>query len=111
MWYLHDGSPLDYAQPARAWISFRNYWIGRDDLILWPPRSPDLNTCDFFVWGYMKQLVSSKYHSVASSKRCSGNRQNRGILNRVQLSRARRLSKIHDETQKTLTIKSKYNRE
>ena len=20
----------------------------------WPPRSPDLNPCDFFLWGYLK---------------------------------------------------------
>ena len=25
--------------------------------MLWPPRSPDLNPCDFFLWGHLKQLV------------------------------------------------------
>ncbi|EZA56703.1 hypothetical protein X777_02307, partial [Ooceraea biroi] len=25
--------------------------------VAWPPRSPDLNPCDFFLWGYMKSLV------------------------------------------------------
>ena len=23
----------------------------------WPPRSPDLSTCDFFIWGYLKSRV------------------------------------------------------
>ena len=23
-------------------------------LIDWPPNSPDLNPCDFFLWGYLK---------------------------------------------------------
>ena len=23
----------------------------------WPLRSPDLNLCDFFLWGYLKQRV------------------------------------------------------
>ena len=23
----------------------------------WAPSSPDLNPCDFFLWGYMKELV------------------------------------------------------
>ena len=23
----------------------------------WPPRSPDLNPCDFFLWGYVKSKV------------------------------------------------------
>ena len=22
--------------------------------LLWPPRSPDLTSCDFFLWGYVK---------------------------------------------------------
>ncbi|GBM97317.1 hypothetical protein AVEN_187547-1, partial [Araneus ventricosus] len=25
--------------------------------IEWPPRSPDLNPLDFFLWGYIKQRV------------------------------------------------------
>jgi hypothetical protein len=59
MWYLHDGGPPHYAGQVRTWmdISFPNRWIGRAGPILWPPRSPDLNPCDFFVWGHMKQLV------------------------------------------------------
>ena len=24
---------------------------------MWPPRSPDLNPCDFFLWGYLKSKV------------------------------------------------------
>ena len=23
----------------------------------WPPKSPDLNPCDFFLWGYLKSKV------------------------------------------------------
>jgi hypothetical protein len=23
----------------------------------WPPRNPDLTTCDFFLWGFLKDLV------------------------------------------------------
>ena len=25
-----------------------------EHLLLWPPRSPDLKPCDFFLWGYVK---------------------------------------------------------
>jgi hypothetical protein len=37
-------------------------WIGRgtdDDQVLLagPPRSPDVTTCDFFLWGYVKDQV------------------------------------------------------
>ena len=24
---------------------------------MWPPRSPDLNPCDFYLWGYLKSVV------------------------------------------------------
>ena len=24
---------------------------------MWPPRSPDLNPCDFYLWGHLKALV------------------------------------------------------
>ena len=40
---------------------FLRRWIGRavnNDqhllTVLWPPRSPDLRPCDFFLWGYVK---------------------------------------------------------
>jgi hypothetical protein len=37
-------------------------WIGRagaNDVMWcrWPPKSPDLTTCDFFLWGYIKDKV------------------------------------------------------
>ena len=37
-------------------------WIGRfgqDDVALmrWPPRSPDLTACNFFVWGLVNDTV------------------------------------------------------
>ena len=25
----------------------------------WPPRSPDITPCDFFLWGFMKSIVYS----------------------------------------------------
>jgi hypothetical protein len=27
-------------------------------LTCWPPRSPDLTPCDYFLWGYVKDKVS-----------------------------------------------------
>jgi hypothetical protein len=37
--------------------NLENRWIGRDGPVLWPARSPDLNTCDFFLWGRLKQIM------------------------------------------------------
>jgi hypothetical protein len=37
-------------------------WVGRtaaedQALLRWPPRSPDLTTCDFFFWEFVKNSV------------------------------------------------------
>ncbi|GFU07433.1 histone-lysine N-methyltransferase SETMAR [Trichonephila clavipes] len=38
--------------------------ISRQFRHLWPPRSPDLNPCDFWLWGHLKQLVAEIVHGV-----------------------------------------------
>jgi hypothetical protein len=41
-------------------------WIGRRGLIAWPLRSPYLTPLDFFLWGYIKDLVyQTKVRDVA----------------------------------------------
>lgn len=37
--------------------NYPNKWIGRNGPIAWPPRSPDLNSLDFFLWGLLKAKV------------------------------------------------------
>jgi hypothetical protein len=32
-------------------------WVGRDGPIPWPQRSPDITPLDFFLWGYVKDIV------------------------------------------------------
>jgi len=61
--FQQDGSPGHY-KGLRGYLN-RNLpqrWIGRtgkedDALMRWPPRSPDLTTCDFFFWGFVKDTV------------------------------------------------------
>lgn len=59
MWYMHDGAPAHFSILAREYLNevYQNKWIGRDGPQLWPPRSPDLNSLDFFLWGHVKSLV------------------------------------------------------
>jgi hypothetical protein len=38
-------------------VSYGPQWIGRGGRATWPPRSPNLNSCDFYLWGYMKSTV------------------------------------------------------
>jgi len=37
--------------------TFPGHLISRFGDVPWPPRSPDLSTCDFFLWGYLKLSV------------------------------------------------------
>lgn len=59
MWFQQDGAPAHYAQQVRAELDniYGNRWIGRGGPVQWPPRSPDLTKLDFFLWGYVKNLV------------------------------------------------------
>lgn len=59
--YMHDGAPAHKAAIVRQCLldNFRCY-IGprhEDAFLCWPPRSPDLNPLDFFLWGYVKHIV------------------------------------------------------
>ncbi|EZA47915.1 hypothetical protein X777_15034, partial [Ooceraea biroi] len=54
-----DGAPPHYAVIVRNFLNqeYNNRWIGRGGPVAWPPRSPDLTSPDFFLWGYIKNVV------------------------------------------------------
>lgn len=62
MWFMHDGAPPHFSIIARDHLNnaYQNRWIGRGGPVSWPPRSPDLNPLDFYLWGHIKQLVYSR---------------------------------------------------
>lgn len=62
--FMQDGAPAHFHELVRTFLNntIPNRWIGRggeEDLIFrrWPPRSPDLTPCDFYLWGYIKDRV------------------------------------------------------
>lgn len=61
MWFMLDGAPPHFSVNVRHFLDsrFPNKWIGRGNEapIQWPPRSPDLNPCDFYLWGTLKTKV------------------------------------------------------
>lgn len=61
-WFQQDGSTSHTARISMAAVRqlFGDRVISRNGNIPWPPRSPDLTACDFFLWGYLKSKV---YHS------------------------------------------------
>ena len=59
MWFQLDGAAPHYALIVRNYLNdlFPNRWIRRGGPVAWPARSPDLTSPDFYLWGYLKNVV------------------------------------------------------
>ncbi|GBM50481.1 hypothetical protein AVEN_127542-1 [Araneus ventricosus] len=59
VWFQHDGGPPHKVSSVQQYIrdTFQQQVIGHGGCVEWPPRSPDMNPWDFFLWGYIKQRV------------------------------------------------------
>ena len=57
--FQQDGAPPHWGLRIRQFLNetFSDRWIERDGPISWPPRSPDISPLDFFLWGYVKNIV------------------------------------------------------
>lgn len=57
--FQQDGASPHFSLIVRNWLNDKlpGRWIGRRGPIEWPARSPDLTPLDFFLWGYVKQVV------------------------------------------------------
>jgi hypothetical protein len=66
LWYQQDGAPPHWGRAVREFLDqqFGEQWIGRSGPIQWPARSPDLTPLDYWMWGYLKNMV---YQNQASS--------------------------------------------
>jgi hypothetical protein len=63
MRFMQDGAPPHWSRQVRNWLDEKlpTRWMGRGSANMpWPPRSPDLTMCDFFLWGYLKSVVYRK---------------------------------------------------
>ena len=91
--FQQDGAPPHWKLSEQAYLNenLPERWIGRAGngdrvLLKWPPRSPDLTPCDFFLLGYekglvyvsslltnvvkLKQRISSALETVTEQKTC-----------------------------------------
>ena len=55
----HDSAPPHFTLCSRQVINeiFDENWIGRGGPVAWPPRSPDLTSPNYFLWGFVKERV------------------------------------------------------
>lgn len=51
--------PPHFHQAVRDLLNeqYPNRWISRVEPVAWPPRSLDLNSMNFYLWGHLKLLV------------------------------------------------------
>ena len=59
VWFQQDGATSHTSRRLLGILQdmFPSHVIFLRGDIGWPPRSPDLNPCDFFLWGYVKSKV------------------------------------------------------
>lgn len=59
VWFMQDGAPahrrITVSQRLREVFGQRIMALGFP--VEWPPRSPDLTPCDFFLWGHVKNQI------------------------------------------------------
>jgi hypothetical protein len=62
--FQQDGAPPHWHRDVRHFLnqSIPQRWIDHIEnedltLLFWPPRSPDLTPCDFFLWRFVKEAV------------------------------------------------------
>lgn len=66
IFFQQDGAPAHNAQIVRHYLEehFVERWIGTHGPVRWPPRSPDLSVLDFFLWGYLQNLIYKTRHNT-----------------------------------------------
>jgi hypothetical protein len=60
MWYMHVGSPAHFSRAVLDVLNntYHDRWISREGPpTAWPPRSPDSNSLDFYLWEHQKSLL------------------------------------------------------
>jgi len=59
MWFQQEGATAHTTRASMTVVRqmFPQHIVSRFGDVPWPPRSPDLTACDFFLWGYLKSKV------------------------------------------------------
>jgi hypothetical protein len=71
VWFQQDGATAHTARAVLDYLQevFPGKVISKGGSVQWPPRSPDLSLCDYFLWGHLKgQVYRKPVHSVRQLK-------------------------------------------
>ena len=75
-YFQQDDAPSFYDLTVRAYLdhTFPGQWIGRTGPLRWPPQSPDLTPCDYWLWGMVKERVyGRRVNDINELKGCDIN--------------------------------------
>ena len=58
-WFMQDGANPHVSGKSLSWLHehFGERLISRRTDTQWSPHSPDLNPCDFYLWGFLKDTI------------------------------------------------------
>ena len=96
-YFLQDGAPSHTSNQVQEWLStkFGTKFINKNQ---WPAHSPDLNPCDFFLWGYLKSRVYNPMPKDLADLKSNLDREvkklNKKILKSAFLNFKKRLSLV-----------------
>lgn len=81
-YFQQDGARPHTANSVQTWLRGKlgKKFLHKD---LWPPRSPDLNPCDFFLWGHLKSRVYDPLPKTLSELRANIEREIQNIPKNV----------------------------
>uniref|UniRef100_A0A0A9YLJ5 Transposable element Tc3 transposase n=1 Tax=Lygus hesperus TaxID=30085 RepID=A0A0A9YLJ5_LYGHE len=109
VWFQQDGAPPHTSTNSMALVRemFPGHLVSRFGDVLWPPRSPDLTTCDFFLWGYLKSRVYASKPRTLDALKDSIRREvasiEEALLERVHQNFLNRLASCYEQDGQHMT--------
>ncbi len=91
-YFQQDGAPAYTAKTVQNWLKskFGQRFVTKE---MWPPRSPDLNPCDFYLWGYLRSKIDSPKPQNIDDLKVNIEREIRSIKPEVLISTFQNLEK------------------
>ena len=85
MWFQQDGATAHTARVSMEVVRrmFPQHVISRFGDVSWPPRSPDLLICNFFLWGYLKSRVYTNRSRTIEELKLSIRQEIAALLQRM----------------------------
>lgn len=104
VWFQQDGATAHTARASMAALRalFPGRVISRFGDVEWPPRSPDLSMCDFFLWGHLKARVYNEKPRTLEELKAA-------IRNQIEVINEQLLEKVERSFRERLEMCVRFN--